>query len=50
MDRPSRVVISRMMRVIRALVRNEGREFLDYFVRKAYFDQKLFRSSTPEEI
>jgi 1,4-alpha-glucan branching enzyme len=27
----------------------EGPEFLDYFVRKAYFDQKVFSLITPEE-
>jgi 1,4-alpha-glucan branching enzyme len=27
----------------------EGPEFLDYFVRKAYYDQKVFRLTTPQE-
>jgi len=27
----------------------EGPEFLDYFVRKAYFDQKVFKLITPED-
>ncbi len=27
----------------------EGPEFLDYFVRKAYYDQKVFKLITPEE-
>src|SRR2546422_642966 len=27
----------------------EGPEFLDYFVRKAYFDQKVFSLITPED-
>jgi 1,4-alpha-glucan branching enzyme len=27
----------------------EGPEFLDYFVRKAYFDQQVFRLTTPHE-
>jgi 1,4-alpha-glucan branching enzyme len=27
----------------------EGPEFLDYFVRKAYYDQKVFSFTTPEE-